>query len=281
MLGAIIGDIAGSRFEHKNLQTKDFKLFTRTCQVTDDSITTLAVAKALMEAKKMHKGSKGERKLSIKDTELIEKMTVKYLQELGQKYPYAGYGGMFRRWLFSEEPKPYNSFGNGAAMRVSPVAYVGKTKEEVERLAEAVTAVTHNHEEGIKGAKAVATAIFMAREGFTKTEIRNEINNRFYALDFTIDEIKDSYGFSAACQEAVPQAITAFLESDSFENAIRRAIYLGGDSDTIAAIAGSIAEAYYSVPVVIKTKALTYLDDDLSRILQDWSLFMGEDDKIG
>src|SRR5690606_26273681 len=158
----------------------------------------------------------------------------------------------------SEDPKPYESFGNGAAMRISPVGFVARTEGEACQLSEIVTGVTHNHEEGLKGAEAAAVAIFMAHRGFTKSEIRNKMNGRYYPLHFTIDEIRDTYQFNETCQETVPQAIAAFLESASFEDAIRTAISVGGDSDTLAAITGAIAGAYYGVPDSLRDKALSY-----------------------
>lgn len=275
MLGAIIGDIVGSRFEFNNHKDKDFELFSEDCRVTDDSIMTLAVAKALMETEKVSKPPSGGADFDSDYYVLIEKMTVKYMQEIGRKYPDCGYGGMFAKWVFSDDPQPYNSFGNGAAMRISPVGFRARTEGEACRLSEAVTGVTHNHEEGIKGAEAVAVAIYMARRGFTKGEIREKIERDYYALDFTIDDIRDSYRFDVTCQGSVPQAIEAFLESTSFEDAIRNAISIGGDSDTLAAITGAIAEAYYGVPKEFKAKALSYLDDELRSILNDWSGFIG------
>ncbi|HHZ03007.1 MAG TPA: ADP-ribosylglycohydrolase [Tissierellia bacterium] len=265
MIGAIIGDIIGSRFEFNNYRKKDFDLFTEDCFVTDDSIMTIAVAKAIMEAAKINESSNSNDYYL-----LVENMAIKYMQEIGRKYPNCGYGGMFYHWVFSDNPKPYNSFGNGAAMRVSPVGFAAKTESEAIKLSEAVTKVSHNHQEGIKGAEAVVVAVFMAKQGFTKEEIKDRINNNYYRLDFTIDEIRDTYEFNETCQETVPQAIESFLESDSFEDAIRTAISLGGDSDTVAAITGSIAEAYYGVPESMKVKALTYLDENLKQVYYEW-----------
>ncbi|NLL20095.1 MAG: ADP-ribosylglycohydrolase [Clostridia bacterium] len=264
MLGAITGDIVGSRFEFNNYRRKDFELFAAGCQVTDDSIMTLAVVKALMEAAKLE---------SLGDYSLVEQLAVKYMQEIGRKYPSCGYGGMFEEWVFSDEPKPYNSFGNGAAMRISPVGFMAGTETEVIQLSKAVTGVTHNHPEGIKGAEAVAVVVFMARQGCTKDEIRDQIDRFYYPLDFTIDGIRDTYEFNETCQETVPQAIQAFLESVSFEDAIRTAVSVGGDSDTLAAITGAVAEAYYGIPEDIKIKALIYLDDELRAIYDRWISF--------
>lgn len=276
MIGAIIGDIAGSRFEFNNHRSKNFELFTPECRLTDDSIMTLAVAKAIMEARKNKEFSISG--FGNKFYTLVENMTVKYMQEIGRKYPYCGYGGMFGQWVFSNNPKPYNSFGNGAAMRVSPAGFVAKTEEEAKRLSAAVTAVTHNHAEGIKGAEAVAVAIFMARNGLTRNEIRKRINTDYYPLGFTIDEIRGTYQFNETCQGTVPQAIEAFLESSGFEDAIRTAISTGGDSDTLAAITGSIAEAYYGVPANIRDKALTYFDNELLSIYKEWLEFTGSEE---
>ncbi len=273
MIGAIIGDIVGSRFEFNNHRNKEFELFTGDCQATDDSIMTLAVAKAIMETEKIMKPSFDGDNFDSNYYSLLESMTIKYMQEIGRQYPNCGYGGMFGQWVFSENPKPYNSFGNGAAMRISPVGFAARTEGEACRLSVIVTGVTHNHDEGIKGAEATATAIFMARCGFTKNEIRNKIHTNYYSLNFTIDEIRDTYQFNETCQETVPQAIEAFLESTSFEDAIRIAISVGGDSDTLAAITGSIAEAYYGVPKDIKEMALTYLDRGLRSIYDEWFEF--------
>lgn len=256
MLGAIIGDIVGSRFEFNNHRSKEFTLFTDGCFATDDSIMTLAVAKAILSCEG--------------DWDRLGEETVKHMQQIGRKYPNCGFGGMFNRWVFSDDPKPYNSFGNGAAMRVSPCGFVAKTEDEAILLSRKVTEVTHNHAEGIKGAEAVTVAIFMARNGATKEEIRERIERDYYALNFTLYGIRDTYAFNETCQETVPQAIVAFLEAISFEDTIRNAISIGGDSDTLAAIACAIAEAYYGVPLLFRQKALTYLDEELRGIFCDW-----------
>lgn len=276
LIGAIIGDIAGSRFEFNNHKSKDFELFTSESQVTDDTIMTIAVAKAIMETEKELKPALNEKGNNYEYNSLLENLVIKYMQEIGRKYPNCGYGGMFRLWVFADSPEPYNSFGNGAAMRISPVGFAASTEQVACELSEIVTSVTHDHNEGIKGAEASAVAIFMAKRGFTKEEIRQKINKNYYKLDFSIDEIRDKYDFNETCQETVPQAIEAFLESTSFEDAIRTAVSLGGDSDTLAAITGSIAEAYYGVPEDIKEKALTYLDSELRTIYNEWCEFIGE-----
>jgi ADP-ribosylglycohydrolase len=259
MLGAIIGDIVGSRFEFNNHRSKDFELFTKDCFVTDDSIMTLAVAKAVLACNN--------------DWEQLGEHATKYMQTIGRKYPDCGFGGMFKKWVFSENPEPYNSFGNGAAMRVSPCGFIAQTEDEAKLLSGKFTEITHNHPEGMKGAQATAVAVFLARNGATKHEIKERIEKDYYALGFNLDSIRESYKFNESCQDTVPQAIKAFIESISFEDAIRNAISIGGDSDTLAAITGSIAEAYYGVPQYLKRKALTYLDRELRDIYREWERF--------
>jgi type I restriction enzyme M protein len=271
MLGAIIGDIVGSRFEFNNHRSKDFALFAEDCTVTDDSIMTLAVAKAIMETAKAERMSEVTRDRDFHAR--LSAQTVRQMQKIGRRYPHCGFGGMFHRWVFSDEPRPYNSYGNGAAMRVSPAGFAAQSEEEAIRLAETVTAVTHNHVEGIMGAEATAVAIFMARSGARKSEIHERINRDYYPLDFKIDDIRPTYRFNETCQETVPQAIKCFLEAVSFEDSIRTAISLGGDSDTIAAITGAIAEAYHGVPQEIGMKALPYLDRELRTIYDQWLSF--------
>ena len=253
MIGAIIGDIAGSRFEWRNIKSKDFTLFTNACEPTDDSIMTLAVAQAIMNCNG--------------DYSRLENETVSCMQEYGRAYPNAGYGGRFHRWIFSRDPKPYNSYGNGAAMRVSPCGFAATTLEEATMLAHAVTRVTHNHPESLKAAEAVASAIYLARMGKTLEEIKAHIAEHYYSIDFSLDEIRPTYTFDVSCQGSVPQAFEAFFESTGFEDAIRNAISIGGDSDTIAAITGGMAEAYYGVPEEIRAQAIMFLDDKLSGIL--------------
>lgn len=245
MLGAIIGDIIGSVYEWNNIKTKDFPLFMPDCFFTDDTVMTIAIAEGLMNG-----GTSKEFIVAMK----------KY----GRMYPDAGYGGRFGSWLFSEDTKPYNSWGNGSAMRVSPVAWFYDSLLEVEKHAEISASVTHNHPEGIKGAQATAAAIFLARKGKSKDDIKEYIESKYgYDLSRSLDDIRPSYIFNESCQGTVPEAIIAFLESTDFEDAIRNAISLGGDSDTLAAITGSIAEGAYGVPEIIKEKALSILDEDL------------------
>lgn len=261
MLGAIIGDIVGSRFEWHNIKSKEFVLFTPDCRPTDDSIMTLAVAKAILSCEG--------------DYSSLANQAVACMQELGRRYPNAGYGGRFKRWLSTPHPQPYVSYGNGSAMRVSPCAYAADTLDGAKALAKAVTEVTHNHPEGVKGAEATVAAIFLALHGSGIAEIRNYISENYYPMEFTLDEIRPSYAFDVSCQGSVPQAITAFLESTGFEDAIRSAISIGGDSDTIAAITGSIAEAYYGIPADIKSWAIQYLDEIQLNILSRFEVKYG------
>ncbi len=243
MLGAVAGDIIGSVYEGNPVKTKDFPLFSPRSTFTDDSVLTIAVAHAILA------------KLSYQDA----------LRGFGRKYPHAGYGGSFMEWLFSYGPKSYNSWGNGSAMRVSPVAHAfdheGTVLEEAKKSAE----ITHDHPEGIKGAQATALAVFLARKGAEKEVIRDRIEKRFgYDLSRTTDEIRPGYSFDISCQGTVPPALRAFLDSTSFEDAIRNAVSLGGDSDTLACITGSVAEAFYKdIPLDILWQVKNRLTHDL------------------
>ena len=255
MLGALIGDIAGSRFEWHNIKTKEFELLpdNKGCRPTDDSIMSLAVAKAILNCDGGYSA--------------LEQEAVVCMQLLGRLYPDAGYGGKFRKWLFEADPRPYNSFGNGAAMRVSPCGSAAASIDEAIALARTVTKVTHDHPEGMKAAEAVSAAIYMALHGSTMQEIREYIEVNYYRIDFTLDSIRPGYSFDVTCQGSVPQAFASFFESTGFEDAIRNAISLGGDSDTIAAIAGGMAEAYYGIPADLRDRALTFLDNTQMDIL--------------
>lgn len=256
MLGAIIGDIVGSRFEWNNYKAKDFEFLTYKCFPTDDSIMSLAVAEAILKSKPNHSD--------------LSDMTVRYMQQLGNLYPDAGYGGMFRKWLKDKGTIPYKSYGNGAAMRVSAAGFAAKDLTDAKIMSHIVTAVTHNHPEGLKGAEATAVAIFMARSGKSMLEIRDVIDKEYYPMNFTLDGIRASYKFNEICQDTVPQALMAFFESTSFEDAIRNAISIGGDSDTLAAITGGVAEAYYGIPAAIRKHALTFLDERQLQILVEF-----------
>ena len=247
IIGAIIGDVVGSRFEFENLRSTKFDLFSRGSMMTDDTVMTIAVAEWLIEG-----GNVAE-----------------YLHKWGRLYPGAGYGGMFYRWLFAKEILPaYNSFGNGAGMRVSPCGFYAKTLQEALYLAEQSAIVTHNHPEGVKGAQAIASAIFLARKGKNKEQIAKYIEKTFgYNLNRTCDNIRLTNGFDATCQGTCPEAIIAFLESKDYESAIRLAVSLGGDSDTIACMAGGIAAAYYGVPQKIIEQVVPLLPNDILDIV--------------
>lgn len=258
MTGAIIGDVVGSRFEFDNYKSKDFEMFHTKCDFTDDSVMTLAIAKALTNHE------------TITDYEVFKKELIEVMHEVGRRYPQCGYGGRFLLWMMENWTEPYNSYGNGSAMRVSPVGWFANSLSECEKLAQATAEVTHNHPEGIKGAVSVAGAVYLARTGHTMEEIKEYVS-RFYTIDFTLDEIREDYDFYEICQKSVPQAFEAFFESTSFEDAIRNAISIGGDSDTIAAIAGSIAEAYYGADEEMKETALSYLDDYLLEIAENFT----------
>lgn len=283
MLGAIVGDIVGSIYEWDNIKTKEFPLFQESCHFTDDTVMTIAVAEAIMNG-----GKKDD--------------FINAMKKYGRMYPNAGYGGKFRKWLFSDSREPYNSYGNGSAMRVSPCAWIidcgftartGFISDAVE-FAETSAKVTHNHKEGVSGAMATAEAIFLCRYYFggycgdyekpindnpteCKRRIKKYIEREYgYDLSMTLDEIRPSYCFDSTCQGSVPQAIIAFLESTDFEDAIRNAVSIGGDSDTIAAITGSIAEGAYGIPEWIKEKAISYLDEPLKSVLMRWKRFVHE-----
>lgn len=242
MLGTIIGDMVGSVYEFHNHRSKEFPLINSESFPTDDSIMTIAVAKAILENSGKVDG--------------LNQQAQKWMRKIGQQYPCCGYGGRFIEWMFSDHPMPYGSYGNGAAMRVSPCGFAARSLDEAKVLSRAVTQVTHDHPEGIKGAEATACAIFLARTGHSKDEIRTFIEDNYYRLDFTLDEIRATYEFNETCRETVPQAIEAFLESESFEDAIRNAISVGGDSDTLAAITGGIAEAFYGIPDNLRALAV-------------------------
>ena len=245
MIGAIAGDIIGSVYEWHNIKTKNFPLFDPDCFFTDDTVLTVALAESILTG-----------------TGYASLMKAYY-----RRYPGAGYGGFFHRWAQADESQPYNSWGNGAAMRISSVGFAFNTLDEVLSRAAEYTGVTHNHSEGIKGAQATAAAIFLARKGSTKADIRQYIAETFhYDLSRSVDEIRPTYQFNESCQETVPQAITCFLESTDFEDAIRNAISLGGDSDTLACITGGIAQAHYGVPANIAGRALSILDENLRSV---------------
>ena len=251
MIGAIAGDIIGSAYEWNRTKSTDFELFTSQSGPTDDTILTIAVADCILHGKEY----------------------AATFKEYGRRYPQAGYGGMFLKWLGSTSLATYNSFGNGSAMRVSPVGFAFSTLADV--LAEATKSaeVTHNHREGIKGARAIAVAIYLARQGETKDQIRKYIERTFgYYLDAKLDDIRPQYSFDETCQGSVPQAIMAFLESENYEDAVRKAVSLGGDSDTLGCMTGGIAQAYYKhVPDNIVIKVRELLNEDLLEVIDEFN----------
>ena len=269
LLGGIIGDISGSRFEFKPIKTKKFKLLVKgknylqptqtyqeyqeNCHFTDDTVMTIAVANALMQSKP--------------DFSDLKEQTIKNLKHFGNKYPYVGYGAKFNYWLKSTHTKPYNSFGNGSAMRISAVPYFADSIEQVKELTKIVTEVTHNHPEGIKGAEAVACCIWWALNGYSKYQIKYFVERDYYDLNFDYKNLVKTYKHDESCQNSVPQAIYSFIISNSYEDAIKTAISMGGDSDTMACISGSIAEAYYGLPSHLKNQGLSYLPKDLKTIV--------------
>ena len=265
MIGAIAGDIIGSVYEFDNIKTEDFKLFHPDADITDDSIMTLAIAKAILESEDMN----GDILEDVFKTNCI-----RYMKFFGIIYPFpmGGYGARFSQWLKSTTREPYDSYGNGAAMRVSACAWAAKTLEEAENLAEISSSVTHNHPYGIAGARATAAAIKMALDGRSKEEIKDYIAEFYYPeiRDMNVEEIRKTYKFDGSCPGTVPQALTAFFESNGFEDAIRKGVSLGGDSDTLCAITGSVAEAYYGVSIPMYASCRSYLPDDLLRILKDF-----------
>ncbi len=255
MLGVIAGDIIGSVYEARPIKTTRFPLFHPRCRFTDDTVLTVALADSLMHGAPF----------------------VGLLKKYYRAYPNAGYGGSFRKWAQSEDARPYNSWGNGSAMRVSPVGFACTTLDDVLSQAQRSAEVTHDHPEGIKGAQAVASAVFLARTGQNKEQIKNYVEVSFnYDLDTPLDEIRPTYEFLVSCQKSVPQAIRAFLEADNFEDAVRKAISLGGDSDTLACMAGGIAQAFFGgVPDVITSRVYEVLDDQLGSITREFTKEFG------
>lgn len=259
MIGAIIGDIAGSRFERNNIKNKDFELMPlfKGCCTTDDSIMTMAIAQAILDCNWAN--------MNMDD---LKERAVVRMQEFGMRYPDAGYGRRFYNWIFSSDPKPYNSFGNGAAMRVSPCGFAARSLQEAIDMAISVTEVTHNHPEALKAAEIVATVIFLARYGKSMTELRDYVEKHYCTLDFTLNDIRPTYTFDVSCQGSVPVALEAFFEANSFEDAIRNAISVGGDSDTIAAIVGGMAEAKWGVPQDIRHRAEWFLNKEQKELIE-------------
>ena len=273
MYGAILGDIIGRPYEFlRAVKDRNFELFNKRSVFSDDSVMTIAVAEALL---KVTDGR--SRAFTTEDPDIenrFKEILIDSLKKWGRRYPDAGYGGRFMAWLLSDNREPYNSYGNGSAMRVSAAGYIADDLEATIKVAAWTAEVTHNHHEGVKGAEAVAACIFMARKGCTKKEIKEYVESTFhYDLSRTVDEIKPGYSFDVSCQGSVPESIICFLEADSFESAVRNAVYLGGDTDTMGAIAGSIAEAYYGVPESLKEECRKRVTPEMLEVL---TKFMGE-----
>ena len=261
MIGAIIGDIIGSAYEFEGLKIKDFPLFNVLDRFTDDTVMTCAIAQSLLDCNGDYTNLSG--------------ITIINMHEIGKHYyTTAGYGGMFIEWLLKGDTKPYNSFGNGSAMRIGAVPYFANSLEEVKELTKKVTEITHNHPEGLKGAEATAVAEWMALNGNTKEEIKKYIEENYYLLNYDEDDLFENYKFEGSCQETVPQCIFAFLISSSYEDAIRKVVSWGGDTDTMGAITGAIAGAFYGVPQNILEKGLEYLDPRMFSILSKFNQYV-------
>lgn len=265
MIGAIIGDVIGSVFEWHNTKTTDFELFSKESRFTDDTVMTVAIADALLD--------KQNYRNPIKDEIESRKIYTGKLRQYGHRYPDVGYGSMFNNWLTDNSQKPYNSYGNGSAMRVSSIGFAANSIEEALKESKRSARVTHNHREGIKGAQAVAVAIFLAKSGENKENIKRSIERMFkYNLNRKLDDIRNIYKFDSSCQGSVPEAIIAFLESEDFEDAVRKAISIGGDSDTIACITGGIAQAFYNkIPVEIINDTMFRLDIGLKTVIKEFN----------
>ena len=257
MYGAIIGDIVGSRFEFdRGNKSREFELFGKGCEYTDDTVMTVAVAEALMDAGK------------DADEKKIKKYLIRSLKKWGQKYPDAGYGARFIDWVLSDDSKPYGSYGNGSGMRVSPAGWLYDSMERTREVARWTSEITHNHPEGIKGAESTAAAIFLARNGASLKEISNYIEKEFgYDLSRTLDEIRPTYHHVEDCMKTMPEAFECFLESESYESCLRNVMYIGGDTDTLCAIAGAIAEAYWGIPEEMIKKAEKYISEDIKAVI--------------
>ena len=261
MLGAIIGDVIGSVYEWHNVKTLDFELFNKGSKLTDDTVMTVAVADALL--------NKEEVKNPFVDAYQSKRLYAYKFKEYGRKYPDAGYGSMFKEWLQNNELVSQKSYGNGSAMRVSPIGFALDKIEDVLKEAKSSTSFTHNHKDAVKGAQSVATAVYLSRCGKSKNQIKSYIEKNFgYNLNVRIDDIRPTYKFDSSCRGSVPQSIIAFLESENYEDAIRKAISIGGDSDTIACITGGIAQAFYGkIPKYMIDSAKMRLDMGLKRII--------------
>ena len=258
MYGAIIGDIVGSKFEFdRGERSRDFELFTKRDDFTDDTVMSIAVAEALMNVGK------------DADEETVKSELILSMKDWGHRFPNAGYGGRFATWIFSRKTEPYGSYGNGSAMRVSSVGWLYDSMERTREVARWTAEVTHNHPEGVKGAESIAAAIYLARTGASKDEIREYIEDGFgYNLSRTLDEIRPGYHHVEDCMRTIPEALECFFEADSYENTLRNVAYIGGDTDTLGAISGAVAEAFWGIPEPIVEKGMTYLTKDLKAVVE-------------
>ena len=264
MYGAIIGDIIGSRFEFdRGNKSREFKLFTRESDFTDDTVMTVAVAEALMNA-----GPDADEKT-------VKEAVIRSMKKWGKKYPYAGYGARFISWVLTDDPEPYGSYGNGSGMRVSAAGWLYDSLERTREVARWMAEVSHNHPEGIKGAESVAAAIYLARTGASKDEISDYIEEEFgYELSRTLDDIRPTYHHVEDCMHTMPEAFECFLEAESYEDCIRNVMYIGGDTDTLGAIAGAIAEAMWGVPKDIIVQAKEFLPGDISEVTDRFAKYV-------
>ena len=266
MYGAVFGDIIGSRFEFdRGGKTKNFELFTKDDDFTDDTVMTIAVAEGLLKAGK------------DAQTDEIHKEVTRSMRDWGRRYPDAGYGGRFIHWVFSgRNPEPYGSYGNGSAMRVSAAGWLYDSLDRTREAARATAEVTHNHPEGIKGAECTASVMYLARTGSSKDEIRSYVINEFgYDLSKSVDELRLMHKHVETCQDSLPKALVSFFEGESYEDTVRNAVSLGGDTDTLAAIAGAMAEAFYGIPAGIMTEGMKYLPEDILQVLQVFDAALG------
>lgn len=258
MLGAILGDIIGSRFEFdRGGKTKDFELLTYGCEFTDDSVMTVAIADALSKTD------------LLLDEKSLEKSLIKHMQYWGSKYPYAGYGGRFIHWLAAKDPKPYGSYGNGSAMRVSSIGYLFDDLKTTRKVARITAQISHNHVEGIKGAECTAAVIFLGRTGHSKQEIKEYVDKEFaYDYSETLEQMRNRHEHVETCMDSLPKALRSFFDGNSYEDVVRNAVSLGGDTDTLGAIAGAMAEGYFGIPEELKIKVLDYIPDDFKEVIK-------------
>ncbi len=266
MLGAIIGDMAGSIYEFDNIKSRDFEFLSEQCEPTDDSILTCAIARALMDVK-----GRGTQ---------LERVTMFRMKEyfLANPLPMGGFGAKFFQWALSDVTEPYGSWGNGAAMRISPVAYVANTEVEAKLLSRIVTGTTHNDPEGLKGGEVIALAVFKALHGATKEEIQKMVKS-YYPGDYSVEELHRTYTFEPSCQKTVPEGMQCFFESEDYESAIRNVMYIGGDCDTLGAIVGAVAGAYYGIPEWIQEKALSMMPDYMVEDYEDFKTMYMDKEK--